>query len=381
MNSSAIQSTRSITKSRKSDYASLIPQSYVQARDRFLTAASKLGAKIESLQIAAKGPQGEDLWVDAALLGASQPGRLLIISSGVHGIEGFFGSAVQTGFLEDELRGAQLPADGGLLMLHAINPYGFAWYRRFNENNVDLNRNFLLPDEPFSGSPPLYSHLYKQYPATIKPRRFSLLLVGKLLFTMLRHGKKQLRAAVPVGQYDYPKGPFFGGAQPEKIQLWLRDALQRWLQNAKEVVHLDFHTGLGAWGACKLLIDHDPESSNCDWWKQHFNPASVECVKRGNTSYLIRGAFGRWCEHLAGSIPYRFATAEFGTRSPMRVLAAIISENRAYWCGLKANPHYAWIQKRMMEAFVPSDRAWRENSIQTSMDLVQQAWISTFQAI
>ena len=37
-----------------------------------------------------------------------------------------------------------LPASGRptLVFVHALNPYGFSWVRRVNEDNVDLNRNF-----------------------------------------------------------------------------------------------------------------------------------------------------------------------------------------------------------------------------------------------
>jgi hypothetical protein len=28
------------------------------------------------------------------------------------------------------------------MLIHALNPFGFAWLRRVNEANVDLNRNF-----------------------------------------------------------------------------------------------------------------------------------------------------------------------------------------------------------------------------------------------
>jgi hypothetical protein len=31
--------------------------------------------------------------------------------------------------------------------IHAVNPFGFAFGRRWNENNVDLNRNALLTQE------------------------------------------------------------------------------------------------------------------------------------------------------------------------------------------------------------------------------------------
>lgn len=40
-----------------------------------------------------------------------------------------------------------------MLFIHAVNPYGFAWRRRVNENNVELNRSFLLEGETHEGCP------------------------------------------------------------------------------------------------------------------------------------------------------------------------------------------------------------------------------------
>ena len=76
------------------------------------------------------------------------------ISSGIHGVEGFFGSAVQLAFLDSLPPNWQPPPGTKFILLHALNPFGFAWRRRFNEENVDLNRNFLLPEEAYSGAPP-----------------------------------------------------------------------------------------------------------------------------------------------------------------------------------------------------------------------------------
>ena len=47
-----------------------------------------------------------------------------------------------TGRYAEWLGARALPADTGALLVHAINPYGFAWTRRVNEDNADLNRNF-----------------------------------------------------------------------------------------------------------------------------------------------------------------------------------------------------------------------------------------------
>ena len=40
-----------------------------------------------------------------------------------------------------------------IVLLHASNPYGFAWGRRVNEDNVDLNRNFVDFDAPLPENP------------------------------------------------------------------------------------------------------------------------------------------------------------------------------------------------------------------------------------
>ncbi len=37
----------------------------------------------------------------------------------------------------------------GALLIHALNPYGFAWTRRVTEDNVDLNRNFVDHDKGY----------------------------------------------------------------------------------------------------------------------------------------------------------------------------------------------------------------------------------------
>lgn len=84
---------------------------------------------------------GKRFFLDVAQVGADSPKNLLILISGTHGVEGFCGSGCQVGYLTDRVYEA-LPADARVLLVHALNPFGFAWLRRVNEENVDLNRNF-----------------------------------------------------------------------------------------------------------------------------------------------------------------------------------------------------------------------------------------------
>lgn len=95
------------------------------------------------------GPDGDELTIDVARFSPQRPERLIVLSSGLHGVEGYLGSAVQCAILEEELEGWTPPDRLAVVMIHALNPYGFAFHRRVNENNVDLNRNFLLDGERF----------------------------------------------------------------------------------------------------------------------------------------------------------------------------------------------------------------------------------------
>jgi hypothetical protein len=118
---------------------------YYAARERFLSAATQGGARITSVEHpTAKGPSGRALFMDRAVLGPEGARMVLVVMSATHGPEGYCGSGVQTGLFETRL--AQEWATQGLkvVMIHAHNPYGFAWDTRFNEDNIDLNRNYVL---------------------------------------------------------------------------------------------------------------------------------------------------------------------------------------------------------------------------------------------
>src|SRR5262245_8050563 len=128
---------------------------YFTARDRFLQAAARAGARLERLPLAARGPGNEELGIDIAWFGARRPRRVLLHSSGLHGVEGFAGSAIQLQLLDDA---PALAGDAALVVVHILNPYGMAWLRRVNENNVDLNRNFR-GDNSYAGAPATYAKL------------------------------------------------------------------------------------------------------------------------------------------------------------------------------------------------------------------------------
>ena len=115
---------------------------YAHARTLFLEAAKTTRAKVFTFPHPQTGPSNEPLAIDIAWLGPMNASGVVIAGSGTHGAEGLCGSGCQVGFLRERLHAA-LPEGVALVLVHANNPFGFAHLRRVNEDNIDLNRNFI----------------------------------------------------------------------------------------------------------------------------------------------------------------------------------------------------------------------------------------------
>ncbi len=349
-------------------HLSAFSSEYSSARERFLDLADHSGCSAQSWSLPGKGPRGESLAVDVARYGDPSAQRWLLLSSGLHGAEGPFGAAVQWAFL-NSLQPHSIPRDVGVLFLHGLNPYGFAWQRRVNEDNVDLNRNFLLPGEAYAGSHPLYQHVYRQFDPTQPPSQhesFSL----KAWLLIMRHGKSVLQSSLPIGQYDFPKGLFYGGQGPARLASYLREELLSWMPRAQEVIHLDFHTGLGRWATYRLLMDDPHHHPGVQWFAERFPAAHIEVAASNRTAYSARGTLGPWLRRTVFSqLTYRYTTVEFGTYSAVRVIKALFDELRAHYACEPGDPRYQWAKQQMMEAFVPVSPRWRQSVLQQGTEI------------
>ncbi|MBI4291523.1 MAG: DUF2817 domain-containing protein [Betaproteobacteria bacterium] len=354
------------------DAATLFSSDYATARQRFREAALSLNCELESHSIDQRGPGGEDLAIDVAIAPGARPGRVLVISSGIHGVEGFLGSAVQLGMLREWAgRTPSLPSVRCVL-LHALNPFGFAWRRRFNEANVDLNRNLLLEGESFSGSPRLYRALDGLLNPKRVPSRWEPLTL-KFLLAIARYGMPALKESVAAGQYDYPCGLFYGGDRPSRTSEILSRHFERWLADSRQVMHLDFHTGLGARANCKLLIDYPLDDAQRERLGLWFGPDSFECVGSHEVGYPVRGSFGRWCTVRNRGRDYLYAAAEFGTYRPTQVLAGLRAENQAQHWGQPEDRLTECAKQRLVELFCPQSAIWRTKVLEHGVQLVHQA--------
>jgi hypothetical protein len=328
-------------------FAAYVSRDYRQARERFRAAVTARNARWRAFPL----PGGNDLTLDVARVGPEN-GRLVIVSSGLHGSEAAFGSAVQLAVLDRDW-----PPDTAFLFLHVLNPFGFANGRRTDADNIDLNRNFLLPGETYAGSPANFERV----DGLLNPRRGPLpdFFPLRLWWARLRLGDAALRQAVAGGQYVNPAGLFFGGAGPSALFRLLDSELTGWVDPARSVIHLDFHTGLGQYGRGKLLIASAPGSERHRRWVARFGDGEVEACG-GPTAYANRGGFDEWIEAKLAGRTCDSCCAEFGTFSPLAALSALRAENQAWFF---ARNRHADAARRMLATFVPDDQGWADAAV------------------
>jgi hypothetical protein len=251
-------------------------------------------------------------------------------------------------------------------MIHILNPFGCACYRRWNEDNIDLNRNFLSANETYAGAPLAYRSLDSFLNPPSPPSKFEPFLL-KSLALISRYGMSALKSTLPVGQYEFPKGLFFGGSAPAQTQQILAAHFRSWLGKAQQVIHLDLHSGLGKWGTYQLFAEMDRDAPRYQWLSEHFE--HLVALNSGDLVYQPRGTFGQWCKNEFGDLSYDFLLAEFGTYPILRVLKALRAENRAHWWGKVDDKSYAWAKQQLLEAFVPQNSQWRQTTLNLGVDL------------
>jgi hypothetical protein len=342
---------------------------YYQASVRFRDAAAAAGANFESLPLSAIGPAGEPLGIDVAWLGAERPRRVLLHTTGLHGVEGFAGSAIQLAILAQS---PKPPADTAIAFLHVLNPYGMAWLRRCNENNVDLNRNFLAPGEEFRGVSEAYRNIYNLLNPASPPKRLDAFL-PRAAGAILRYGFANLKQAVAEGQYEFPQGVFFGGRKIEEtaevVLAWAKSRLA----GAQRVFVIDIHTGLGRYGKDVLLVERRPDPEADRQLRERLGPR-VQPWNKSGVAYEIRGGFIQALEREFADIEVTAVGQEFGTWSPVRVIYALREENCLHhWGDPRALRHFA--KRRLVETFCPADHSWRRQIVQRGQAFFAQALV------
>ena len=334
---------------------------YFTAQTRFRQAVEKAAGRLFAIPIDAMGPGNQALTIDVGWFGSDHPKKVLLHSSGVHGVEGFVGSAIQLQLL-DSL--PKLPDDTALVLVHVLNPYGMAWLRRFNENNVDLNRNFLGSKE-YAGAPEAYPKLDSFLnPKSPPSGDFFLLRAGGLI---LRYGYNSLKQAIAGGQYEYPKGLFFGGKQLQPGPVKYQEFLAQRLSSAEQIAAIDVHTGLGNYGEDTLLVEQRNYIAARELFGERVAPLDPE----NSPAYQTSGAIDTMLPRVFPKAKISFVCQEFGTYSAVKVLHALREENRWHHYGAGTLDHPT--KQKLKETFYPNDAVWRLRVLHRGRELFNQA--------
>lgn len=343
---------------------------YLEARQKFLDASHAAGADIEHFRNPHTGPQGEPLFTDVALIGPRDANTILVLSCATHGVEGFTGSAIQTGLLQEGI-GSHLAPETGLLLIHGINPYGFAHLRRFNEDNVDLNRNFLDHTKPYPANPG-----YEVLADAISPASLSMWANArstmKFFWYGLTNGRDALKQAIIAGQYNHPQGLFYGGKEEAWSNKTIRTIANKYLGSAKRAVIIDFHTGLGPYGNAEVIMN-EPEQSSAyrravTWWGDRVRTS----VSGDSVSIHLEATMKLGFSTMLPDTEITAVSLEFGTVKPKQVFLALRAENWLHHHGSPDHPRAKEIKEDLLRAFYPDQDDWRMQVWEHGRTVVEQ---------
>ena len=346
-------------------------QTYAEARRKFLAAADAAGLDVDSHAHPMLGRDGEPLAMDVVRDGPRDARSVLIISSACHGVEGFCGSGVQTALLRDSAwRQAAGDAGVAVLYVHALNPYGFSWWRRTTQENVDLNRNF----HDFAAPLP-YNKGYDELAALLVPPTWpaSDEVEAALQRFEQERGLTALQADITGGQYDHPEGLFYGGRNPTWSQVTLRHVLQAHATRCARLGWIDVHTGLGTSGVGERIFtcrDDDAALQRARaWWGDE-----VTSLYDGSSSSApLKGMMWLAAYEECAQAEYTGIALEYGTLPILDMIGALRADQ---WIENhpQAEPaQRAQIKRQTRDAFYTDTDEWKQRVIEQAFDAAHGA--------
>ena len=375
---------QAVTQKINPDNLQYFQESYDDCRKSFLAEAYKTkgiykNVSISNLKIESK--VDSDLTIDYCYIPAQKTfKRLFILTSAVHGVEGYVGSAVQQMFLNELLKEISLD-NMGLLLIHGINSYGFKYKRRVTENNVDLNRNCSTDKMLFESVNSGYSDLNGMLNPTNKANTKS---VGNIFFQLnaiqkiIQYSMGTLRQAVLQGQYQYEKGVYFGGKELEPSIKTVTPLIQDIAKNYDMVFNIDLHTGYGKRGIMHLFPNPMKDEKKRAKIENIFSGIPIDWGD-GDDFYTVTGDFATYVGQIIPEKYYLNMTFEFGTLDSQVTMGAIkslhnvILENQGVHFGYKSKEDEEDIKNRYLEGYYPSSKPWRSKAIMDASKTLLQA--------
>jgi hypothetical protein len=372
----------------------LFPRSYEGSRARFRRNLDKVKqfwpqARLHSYRLEGDEELTID-WIGAQARKRSD--RLLVLSLGEHGIEAYVGAAILQVLLDEYLPRLQTERTG-LMLVHAINPWGMKYWRRVNQANVDLNRNFSWISRA-AADPSTQAGQQKSDPlnpdyASISPflnpkSELRSRLQGNLHFfsglarAIAAFGTRRLADAALQGQDHDPQGIYYCGASHQQETRLMIDLFREHFELYDQILHLDMHTGYGPRYQMTLVNSPlDPRSP--EWFVEQMHYPLV--VRSGSSEfYQIQGDMIDFVYQLVQEeFPDKglYATAfEFGTLGSslwgmLRSLRAEILENQVHHYGAYHPRVRDFVAREFRELFFPQEARWQAKAIADARQAIQ----------
>lgn len=353
-------------------YSESFFNSYEDIRTHLQELTADLGVEISSHAINAD----DGLYIDSFYLPSTgEKTNLVVLTTGVHGIEGYIGSVMLDVFFR-EVYPTLDDANTGVLVVANVNPYGMKYFRRYNENNVDLNRNFILDWDTFD----LSSN--KEYPkvdtflgptgkignALWHEAGFYLSL-GK---TAVTDGAGTISDALLTGQYQYPQGVYYGGTGDEASTVYLKDVFSQCLDSPYEnIVHIDIHSGYGPRynmvifnSVFETMNEAESQAAFGYDYIIAYDSESFYATTGDTTDFFYRLAQQKQRETDLFSTCFEFGTIGDAFFDTILSLKYTVDENRNHWYPTDNPTSARIIHENYMELFYPTETAWREKTVE-----------------
>jgi len=291
-----------------------------------------------------------------------------VLISGPHGVEGFCGSGCQTGYLTDQVYSA-LSDTSGSVLIH-LNPFGFAWLRRVNEDNVDLTRNFHDFTKPLPSSE-AYEALHdwlipEEWEGSAREQ------ADAALRDCATKDFRKFQAELTAGQYTRPNGLFYGGAQPTWSNKILGQILADHMnQTVRNVAVIDFHTGLGPAGFGEPICIGS--ATDFELAKEWYGDEVTNLSQGTAVATTLTGSVANAFLHSRSDLKVVFLALEFGTLPPFDVLTALRADHWLHAVPGRATHSRDEIGRQMRQAFNLDAPWWKAAADAQAVDFAMRA--------
>jgi hypothetical protein len=257
-----------------------------------------------------------------------------------------------------------------VLYVHALNPYGFSWWRRVTHENVDLNRNFHDFGRPLPANPAYDEIAGLLVPATWPPSAENSAAVARYL---AERGERAFQEAVTSGQHDHPEGLFYGGRDPTWSQVTFRHVLQEHATRCQRLGWVDLHTGLGPNGHGERIFACRDDAAALAraraWWGRDI----TSIYDGSSTSAPLTGLMWMAAYEECAQAEYTGIALEYGTVPVMDVLNALRADQ---WLENHPEADEATrraIKRQVRDAFYTDTDTWKRQIVEQAFDASHQA--------